>query len=324
LVYVVLLNWNGHEDTILCLQSLKAATYPRLRIVIVDNGSRTDSVVALRQAVAADPNVILIENDTNEGFARGCNVGMRYAHENLADYVLLLNNDSVVASGFLEPAVEAAEADPRVGLVGGKIYLGRNSKKLWFAGGRIDLLRGQMFTRGFRAEDVGQYERREETGFVTGALMLIKRAVIDTVGFLPAEYFFGQEEWDYSMAVKRAGFRLLYEPRFVTCHLADGSHSNSEPKYVYNGYRNKLMFQQKYLPRLLWWPWLGVFSVYAVTSARRRLDKEHRDKTDMDALMFALQQAIRDHLKQGSKMLTENDLRDFEAVLQARTTGDRR
>lgn len=316
-VYVVILNWNGFEKTRTCVESLERAQYPRTNIVIVDNGSKDDSVRHLRELVKDEPLAVLLENSENLGFARGCNVGICHAIAQGADYVLLLNNDSTVSPGFLEPAVRAAEQDPGVGLVGGKIYLGMNGSALWYAGGDVDLWRGAVTVRGFRQPDRGQFDRCEPVGFVTGAMMLIKRAVIETIGPLPAEYFFGTEEWDYSLAARRAGFRLLYVPEFVAYHLSDGSHSNADPKFVYNSYRNKLIFQEKFLPKPLWTVWLAVFTAYSWAGAQWQLRRAHADRADLNDLMFALRTAIDDHRKEGIRMLTEADLHQFSLRLAA-------
>lgn len=316
-VSIVLLNWNGFEHTRACLESLEHVTYPNLRIIIVDNGSSDEYVTHLRELVRNRDATTLLESPDNLGFARGCNVGITHAYEDGADYVLLLNNDAIAAPGFLEPAVQVAERDPQVGLVGGKIYLGLGGSTLWYAGGDVDLLRGAVTIRGFRQVDRGQFDHIETVGFVTGALMLIKRAVIEKIGPLPAEYFFGIEEWDYSLAARRAGFRLLYVPEFVAYHLSDGSHSNADPRFVYNSYRNKLIFQEKFLPKPLYSLWLAVFSVYSWAGAQWQLRRAHSERADVHDLMFALRTAIDDHRKEGVRMITEADLHQFALRLEA-------
>ena len=318
LVSVVLLNWNGYEDTLFCLRSLEQATYPNMHVVVVDNGSRDGSPERLRSLLARCPNVALLENASNLGFARGCNVGLQWALQEGCDYVLLLNNDSVVDASFLEPAVSMAERDASIGLIGGKIYLEKDRKLLWYAGGHVDLWRGQAIVRGFKTPDEGQFDTAVEVGFVTGALMLIKRSVLLKVGVLPAEYFFGQEEWDYSLQVKRAGYKLYYVPEFVAVHMGDGSHSNADPKYVYNSYRNKLIFQQKFLPRTIWPIWLLAMRIYAKSTARRQLRVTHGEQAEMADLLFALEAAIADHRKYGIRPIVEQDLEEFEATLLQR------
>ncbi len=315
-VYIVLLNWNGFEHTSACLASLKKAMYPNQHIIVVDNGSRDKSVEQLRKLVGNDPTTTLLENTENLGFARGCNVGLQYALKNGCDYALLLNNDAEVALGFLEVAVLAAESDPAIGLVGGKIYL-PDRQRLWYAGGQINFVRGDVVIRGFRMIDQGQFDRPGETGFVTGAMMLIRRAVMEQVGLLPEEYFFGQEEWDYSVQVARAGYKLYYEPRSIAYHRSDGSHRNSDPKYVYNGYRNKLIFQQKYLPRGLWPVYLSALRTYRRLWAKRQIASLHDEDANIDQIIFALQCAIEDHCRSPRNAMTEADLTAFAARLAA-------
>jgi GT2 family glycosyltransferase len=319
-VYAVILNWNNHEDTRKCLESLEKATYPNLAIIVVDNGSVDGSGKRLKEEFS---NLRFIFNDKNLGFARGCNVGIRAALEDEdCGYVLLLNNDAVATPGFLKRAVETGETNRDVGLIGGKILYSPESKRIWYAGGEINRWRGLTVIRGFREVDQGQYDSASEVGFVTGALMLIPRQVLDRVGLLPEEYFFGTEEIDYSIAVKKAGYKLYYVPEFLIYHSADGSHSNYDPKFVYNNYRGKLILQEKYLPKKLFPLWKKVFNVYGVLAAGRvwqrlrNADPDLEDKTvPFHDLRFAFSRALKDH---GTNSLSEEALTRFDEALKTR------
>lgn len=127
-VCIILLNYNGIEDTIACIESLKEITYTRYEIVIVDNASTDGSEGILKQRYSFP----VIQTGKNLGFAGGNNAGIRYALENGADYIVLLNNDTVVDKGFLEPLVETAETYKNAGVVGGKIYYYDSTNTLWF------------------------------------------------------------------------------------------------------------------------------------------------------------------------------------------------
>jgi hypothetical protein len=317
-VYVIILNWNNYEDTKRCLESLQKVTYPNLLVIVVDNASTDNSNTRLKQGFA---HLQFISNEKNLGFAKGCNVGIEAAlsHEECA-YVLLLNNDSVVAPNFLEGAVATAEADNMIGLVGGKILESPESRKIWYAGGYINRWRGQAITRGFGEVDHGQYDQSCYVGFVTGGLMLIKREVLKKVGSLPEEYFFGVEEWDYSLNVQRAGYKLYYAPEFVVYHRGDGSHWNYDPKFVYNYYRNKLIFQEKFIPKGLFPIWKFFFYIYGRCLARgarqKLINKYDKDKfIPIDDLDFALREAIKDHRR---NVLSEEVMTRFEEVLKRR------
>jgi GT2 family glycosyltransferase len=236
----------------------------------------------------------------------------------------LVNNDAVATPQFLERAVEIAEGRAEIGLIGGKILFSPESKRIWYAGGSISRFRGNVSIRGFREVDRGQYDSAVEVGFVTGALMLIPRQVLERVGLLPEEYFFGTEEIDYSIAVKKAGYKLYYVPEFVIYHRGDGSHSNHDPKFVYNNYRGKLILQEKYLPKHFFPFWKQLFNLYGVLAAGRvwrrlrNADPDVKDKTvPFHDLRFAFSRALQDH---GTNSLSEEALTSFDIALKTRNT----
>lgn len=259
LVTVVVLHWKNYERTRAALKSLEGISYPNYRVAVIDNFSNDGSIEKLE---AEFPDYTFLRNDSNLGFSRGCNVGIRSAYEGGANYVLLLNNDMEVDPGFLDPAIAAAENDRDVGLVTGKILFG-DRQTIWQAGGRIDPIRIQGEPRGWNETDAGQFEVPCETRWASGAMLLIPRQTIDAVGLLPEEYFFGVEEWDYSTAVSRAGLKILYVPTFKGYHHAGGSYKAGHPVLiVYNGVRNKLVYAQKYLSTPAWVLWKTIFRCY--------------------------------------------------------------
>lgn len=319
-VYAVVLNWNRYSLSKRCLDSLRAWNYSNLNVVVVDNGSTDGSAERLALEY---PNCEILKNGRNLGFSRGCNVGLRRAlRDPECEYTILVNNDATVAPDGLTAAVQFAEANPDVGLVTGKILRGREEPIFWYAGGEIDLWRGQAKTIGFGETDRGQYDSIRDVSFATGALMLIRRPVLEKVGLLPEEYFFGVEEWDYSLMVANAGFRVVYVPKLLAFHPGDGSHWNYDPRFVYNYYRNKLIFQQKYLNPIAFYIWKLAFRLYGKLLARKSRQSEvvkwGVDRAPRQgALDFALEQAILDH---GSGPLTEETMLEFERKLQARAS----
>jgi hypothetical protein len=318
-VWCVVLNWKQAEKTAQCVESLYEDGYGDQEIVVVDNASGDGSATYLRRRF---PCILILENQRNLGFAAGCNAGIRRAlQEEECRYVFLINNDAEIAGGGLEAAVRLAETDPSIGLVGGKVRYSREDRRLWHAGGSIDRLRGQAHSRAAGAVDRGQFDRTEDVGFVSCGFALVKRAVFERIGLLPEEYFFGQEEWDFSLSASRAGFRLLYCHEFLGFHEGDGSHWNSDPKFVYNSYRNKLIFQQKYLPGWAWPLWLAAFErIYAGGIARFKLPGLHRGANHAE-ILWALKAAISDHKRQGVRKMTERDLYDFDERLRGARAG---
>jgi len=318
LVYVVILNWNKYHDTSECLQSLAEASYPNLKTIVVDNGSADGSGKSLADDF---PDVRFIFNDQNLGFSRACNIGMRAALDGQeCRDLLLLNNDALVSPGFLEKPIQTAESRMDIGMVGGKIFHSPDSNVLAYAGGRVSRWRGQIIPRGMSEVDEGKYDEPLEIGYIIGALMLIKREVLEKVGLLPEEYFFGIEDLDYSLTVQQKGYKLYYVPEFLAYHLGDGSHWNWDPKYVYNSYRGKLILLQKHLPPGLFPIWKILLKVYAKYVARRRwqaLARKYdwdKDKIVLYADMeFAVLKAIQDHNKDE---LSEQTLIRFDEDLK--------
>lgn len=259
-VYVVILHWKTYETTRACLTSLFRATYPNFHAIVVDNHSGDGSAEKLQ---AEFTRATFIFNESNLGFSRGCNPGMREAHRRGADYIMLLNSDMQVEPGFLEPAVAAARSETRVGAVTGKIMITEKPNVFWHAGGHVDPIRVQGVARGKDEVDHGQYDQVVDTGWASGAMSLYPRATIDRIGYLPEEYFFGQEEWDYSTAILRAGLRIVYVPAFKGYHKAGGSYRANHPVLnTYGGYLNKMIYAEKYMPAWKWQVWRQVFRMY--------------------------------------------------------------
>jgi GT2 family glycosyltransferase len=144
-VVIVLLNWNNSHYTLPCLQSLAQIDYANAHIVVVDNGSTDGSPAVIRQQF---PDVAILEQPRNLGFAAGNNVGLRWALERKADYVLLLNNDTDLAPDFLNLLVAAAERDPTIGIVAPTIYYYEQPQAIWSAGGHVDWSHGQTSMDG--------------------------------------------------------------------------------------------------------------------------------------------------------------------------------
>jgi GT2 family glycosyltransferase len=320
LVYVIVLHWRNYEHTHAAITSILKNSYANYRVIIVDNGSFNTSVEQLQREF---PQVTFKINDSNLGFSKGCNVGIQEALKDVhCEYVLLMNNDATIERDSLQAAVDVAEKRSSIGIVSGKILSSRPPHTIWYAGGRIHSWRGRAVVRGFGEVDRGQYDHPSETGFVTGALMLIKRVLLTTVGLLSEEYFFGVEDWDFSERTRRAGFTIYYEPSCLAHHAADGSHWNYDPKFFYNCYRNKLIFQQNHLPRLVFRVWKAAFAFYGKHFARRARQRQIDKKlfslpapVEFDKLDFALARAVEDH---GKNEMSEAVLNSFETELRIR------
>jgi len=314
-VSIVILNFNGYELTSTCLQSLKESSYPNYDVIVVDNASCDNSISKLKKNFS---HCYYIENRENLGFAGGCNVGIRHALNTGTNYVLLLNNNTVVKKDFFETAIATAEKDDQIGIVGGKIYYYDEPTRIWSACGKISKLRGRGVHFGHNQQDSSEYMKPREVGMVSGALMLIKRVTIEKVGLLPEVYFFGAEEWDYSVSVANAGFKLQFVPDFVVWHKVGKSHERFDPQYVYNTYRNKLLFQKRLLSTFKWKLWFAVFLLYFKIIAPINLKiqmKGDGEGADFGAVLEAMKMAIVD--SQTMEKVSIDDIEKIGSILCA-------
>jgi GT2 family glycosyltransferase len=214
-VWVVILSWNGRADTLACVESCLKATYPNLRVLVVDNGSNDGSQAAVRERF---PQVERLELGENLGYTGGNNAGIRHALAAGADHVLLLNNDTVVDPGFVEALVEVARADPAVGMLNSKMYFFDAPDRLWFAGASFHRWIGWGRHRGYGEVDRGQYDAVEPLERACGCSLMVTRALCEQVGLLADEYFAYCEDLDWSLRARRAGFRIAYVPRSRIWH----------------------------------------------------------------------------------------------------------
>ncbi len=257
-VSIVIVNWNGKEHIIPCLSSvvkMKTSNWA-VNIIVVDNASIDGSVGAIRKRF---PCVTVIELPTNQGFSGGNNVGIQFACTRTCDYIWLLNNDTTVHPSALRELINAFN-DKRVGIAGSKIYFSpgreyhnsrytsaQKGKVLWYAGGRIDWANVYASHRGVDEVDCGQYDTPQDTDFVTGCSMCIRRNVIDRIGLFDERYYLYLEDLDYCMRAKNAGFRLVYAPDSVVWHANAASTAkpgNSLHQYYMT--RNRLLFGMTY------------------------------------------------------------------------------
>ncbi len=231
-VSIITLNWNGLEDTIECLESLKKITYSNYEVIVVDNGSKGNDAQVLEEKFGG--YIHLIKNDRNYGFYGGANIGMRYALNNsYPDYLLLLDNDTVVDPEFLTEMVKVAEADPSIGMAGAKIYYYDEPDRLHYYGGKIDLwgmvanpfvlsiIRERILGR--KEFDRGQHDSIKETEWMVFWCALIRRESLESIGLFegrPFHEYAQYAEIDYFIRAREAGIKTVYIPKAKVWHKA--------------------------------------------------------------------------------------------------------
>jgi GT2 family glycosyltransferase len=301
---VLVLNWNNAAATLDCLAYLQGGP-SELQAVAIDNGSSDGSADLIARVY---PDVPLVRLPNNEGFARGTNAGIRWVlTRDDYDVVVFLNNDALLSADDLLRATEMIRKDHSIGLLTGKIP--GPDGRLWYRGGRLRRWRGGVGIFGVGRPDRGQCDVAADVTFIPLAFAVTRRDVIERVGLLADEYFFGREDWDYSLRVRKAGYRLRYDPSIHCIHGGEGSHNSSSPEFVYNSYRNKLIFKQRYLPRWAFPVWRTAFDLYARTILPATCVWVHGTKLPLGLLRFCALEALRDHAP--GRRIEESDLLDF-------------
>jgi GT2 family glycosyltransferase len=201
-VTAVLLNWRNSDDTLACLQQLRASSYPELSVDVVDNSSGDGSAARIS---AAAPGAPLIESPTNRGFAGGVNQGIRYALAQGADYVLLLNSDVVAPSDLVTRLVDAAHANPQAGIVGPMAY--RSLARRVFALYGFRLTRAGVRVIGWNAPDQGQFDG-VPIDAISGCAMLIPQQTFRAIGLFDERFFFSYEDIDFCLRAHDAGLAV--------------------------------------------------------------------------------------------------------------------
>lgn len=258
-VFVIIINWQRAKDTVACINSLLKTKDNNfeLEIVVVDNGSKDNSVSEIRESVGE--HIFSIENKVNLGFAAGNNKGIEHAIKNKADYIMILNNDTEVDKELLSNSVKYMEQNPLAGVLSPKIYFypgfefhkDRYKKEnlgrvIWYAGGDIDWNNVYGSNHGVDEVDEGQYDKARETDFVTGACMFARCDVFKKVGLFDERYYLYLEDADLSMRIRNSSWKVLYIPYGHLWHKVSQSSAIGSDLNDYYTTRNRLLFGMKY------------------------------------------------------------------------------
>src|ERR1035437_6231439 len=321
-VFVIILNWNGWEDTIECLESLSHILYPNYDVIIVDNDSQDDSLARIRAyargevagesaslpnnyrrehlsvidytrqeaedlhvatlsekqaresfSKASTRSFVIIQNEQNLGYAEGNNIGMHYALKASADYVLLLNNDTVVDKHLLTELVRAADRDVSIGVIGPKTYWYDAPSVIQSTGARFNFWTGQprSLNRGKRDAEIENFtvDKLLPADYIPGSCFLIKRIVIEEVGELDPTYFLYFEEHDWCTRINRAGYRIVCDLNSKIWHKKMASTSKVRRFSFFYPERSLVIYMRRYarisqfISFLIWHPLYRMISLLA-------------------------------------------------------------
>jgi GT2 family glycosyltransferase len=241
-VGIVVLTWNQRSLILDCLQSLSKIDYPNYLIIVIDNNSGDHSAEAVRLAY---PQVCLIQNSVNLGFAGGNNLGIRHALEQGAEYVLLLNNDAIVERRAIGALMAAAMAHPDAGFFGPLICSLGDQGTILSAGG-IFAAGWQTTHRGMGERDSSPYASLFEADYLSGCALLVSRKAIATTGVLDPDYYFYHEDVDWCYRGKKLGFKTLFVPNAKVWHPDTRTRDEFSARVTYYMARNALLFARKH------------------------------------------------------------------------------
>jgi len=335
-VSIIILNWNGWQDTIECLESVYQITYPNYDVIVVDNGSENESVEKIKEYamgklpvesnfseysrknkpiyvieyskeeaelgikedrydldLPSNKRLILISNRENYGFAEGNNIGIRYSLTCFnPEYVLLLNNDTVVKNDFLNNLIsEASSNSQNVGIFGPKIfYYNFEGRKdvIWSAGGFFNMWSGIRTTRHYRSIDCNDVSYPLDVDFVSGAALLIHQNVIKTIGLLDSDYFTYTEDIDWCCRAKKNGYRIRYVPSSLVWHkvsMSTGAENSAFSQYLI--VRNSVLFMRKNAS-ICHWPTYLIISCCYLLRRMIYVDAERR-KSMINGVLWHIQ-----------------------------------
>ena len=237
-VVAVVLSYNGREDTLAALESLRG-----IETVVVDNGSSDRSADAVEERF---PEVELVRAGVNLGFAGGNNVGIRRALDRGADWVLLVNNDASVEEGIVDALARGAAARPDAGVLACKVLFA-DSDRLWYAGAGFDSYLGRSRHDGFGEPDTpGELG---DTVRATGAGMAVSRVAIETASLLDEELFLYAEDLEWCLRIREAGFAVVYVPEARVRHRVSAAAGGAgSPTPAYYETRNMLAVVERFRP----------------------------------------------------------------------------
>ncbi len=253
-VAVVILNFNGWDFLKEYLPGVLNTDYPNLQIIVADNGSSDGSI---EKTKANFPNVLILDLETNYGFAEGYNQALRFVD---ADYFVLLNSDVEVTDNWIKPIIKKMEEDATVAVAQPKIKATFNKESFEYsgaAGGMLDkwsypLCRGRVFQS--LELDKGQFETEKEIFWASGAAFFVRSDLFHQIGGFDGEYFAHMEEIDLCWRLKRAGFKVMYYPDAEVFHVGGGTLNYQSPNKTYLNFRNSYftILKNEERSKLMW------------------------------------------------------------------------
>ena len=240
LLSIITINYNGLKDTCELIDTLPLND-ETIEVIVVDNASTQDEATEIERRY---PQVKVIRNDKNLGFAGGNNLGIQTAH---GKYLFFINNDAILPQpSAISLLINRLASSDQIGMVCPKIKFSWGDHRIQYAGytplSKITLRNKSI---GFGEKDNGQYDTPYPTPYAHGAAMMVKQEVIEKAGVMPECYFLYYEELDWSLMIRRAGYEIWYEPSCTIFHKESQTTGQQSPLKAYYITRNRLLFAQR-------------------------------------------------------------------------------
>ncbi len=245
----IILNKDRREDSLECLASLEKNDYPKHKVIFLDAGSGDGSVEAVRASFPATQVVPLRDN---KGYAGNNNVGIKLALEQGADWVFVLNEDTVLSPDCLKLLAEVGESDPKIGIVGPMVYHHDEPTIIQSAGGSL----GPYWESIHLAKDevdTGQYTKPHEVEWISGCGIMVRRQVIEQLGMLDERFFIYWEETEWCLRAAKGGWRIMHVPQAKLWHKGVQRNYKPKPSLMYYSTRNRFLMYAKHKAPLKVW-----------------------------------------------------------------------
>jgi GT2 family glycosyltransferase len=242
LVVTVILNTNRKEDTLTALQSLSENNYPVQRVIVLDNASKDGSIPAIHHRF---PDAQVIELEQNLGYAGNNNVGIQAALDAGADWVLVLNEDTILAPDCITRLVEVGEREVQTGIVGPMVYHHNEPSVIQSAGGEMNAT-WDAWHIAQNEVDHGEYREPHAVDWISGCAIMVRRTVIEQVGMLDERFFYYWEETEWCLRARRAGWKILHVPQAHLWHKGVQRDYRPGPNVTYYSTRNRLLILSKH------------------------------------------------------------------------------
>ena len=277
-VVTIVLNTNRKQDTLECLASLAGSVGPANHVIVLDNHSRDGSVEAIR---ASFPQTEIIAIETDRGYAGNNNVGVRAARAFEPEWVLILNEDTILAPDCLRELVAAGEADPRIGMVGPMVFHHDEPEVIQSAGGRLGPY-WESIHLGANEADRGQFPQTRPVDWISGCALLVRQTLIDEIGMLDERFYYYWEETEWCLRARKAGWRVVHVPAAKLWHKGVRRDYKPSANVTYYSTRNRFLMMSKHrapmaVQAVVWSQTLRTLASWSIRSKWREAMREHRN-----------------------------------------------